>query len=308
MDDARDPRCVEPPSPSAVPREARCTVCGHTTTHRDPADCGRVRGNTERFWRSIFELWRCPSCGTIANTEPADLASLYEGYPLNRRRLDYFARGALANLLRRLVRAGLRREHTLLDYGCGNGVFLDLLRRRGYRHVSGYDPYVDGFRDPPPAGKQFDCVVANDLIEHCDDPPAVLAACLQRVRPGGLLYVGTADSTGIEMHDLEPHIMRLHQPFHRRILSEQALVEVCLRHDVVPVARYRRSYMDTWLPFVNYRFFDEFNRAHGHVLERNFAPQAGHVLLTHPRLVFFGLFGYLFPIALEPALILRRCG
>ncbi|MBK8576171.1 MAG: hypothetical protein IPN90_11030 [Elusimicrobia bacterium] len=72
------------------------------------------------------------------------------------------------------------------------------------------------------------------------------------------------------------------------------------------VARYRRSYLDTVVPFCNYRGFDEFSRALGHNLNAVIAHRSPWIFIKNPLLLFFAFFGYWFPSAEEPALILRR--
>ena len=133
-----------------------CVICGH---HADPADraaFGAVRGNTERFMNQQFTLWKCPTCQSIRSLQPVDYAQMYSDYPLNRRRLDVFAKGTLSNLLRRLVKNGLAKTDAVLDYGCGNGLFIDFLKARGYSHVTGYDPFVTHFSSLDPE-QRFDC-------------------------------------------------------------------------------------------------------------------------------------------------------
>lgn len=289
-----------------MPVSLTCVLCGHVARPPAPTDLGCARGNTARFKHLGFRLWKCPHCHTIHAIDPvADYAKLYRDYPPNRRRLDVFARGTLANLCGRLERAGgLDRGARILDYGCGNGLFLEFLRARGYRDVTGYDPYhPDHMRDP---GGDYDCVVANDVIEHVDDPRALLADCAARVRPGGLLYVGTADAGPVDMQDLEPQLMRLHQPFHRVILTEAGLHRLARETGFDWVAHWRRSYMDTLRPFANYRFLDAFNAALGHDMDRAMDPAAARVLLRRPDLLFWALFGYFLPCAYEPAVLLRK--
>lgn len=287
-------------------RELECVICGYRTVAADPADLGACRGNTERFASVLHHLWKCPRCASIHNIDPVDFADLYRDYPLNERQLDVFARGTLRNLLRRLERAGLSATASILDYGCGNGVFIEYLRQRGYTDVSGYDPYVPAFALPPQ--RLFDCVVANDVIEHVPDPRRTIAEFASLVRPGGLLYIGTADSEPVRMDELEPHLMRLHQPFHRVIVTEPSLHRLAAETGYAVVESWRRSYMDTLLPFANYRFLDEFSGALGHVLERSFHPSASRAMFRHPRLWFYAFFGYFSPSACEPAVLLRRPG
>jgi SAM-dependent methyltransferase len=286
-----------------------CPVCGYSADEQRIQDLGAVRGNTERFCQDIFRLWRCPECQTIISIDPVDFHDIYSDYPLNNRQLDIFARGTLRNLLRRLRRAGLKTTDSILDYGCGNGLFVDFLKQRGYRDTIGYDPYVPEYARLPSERAPFDVVVNNDTLEHCDDIHRMIRKCLELLKPGGLCYLGTADSEPVEMSNLEPHVMRLHQPFHRIILTEQSLHRVLAQFDVNVIGSYRRSYLDTLMPFANYRFLDEINKAVGHNLDRALdADTTSRVFLRTPRLWFFALFGYWFPSASEPAVVLRKRG
>lgn len=279
-----------------------CRVCGYETRRARPQDVGEAPGNTERFAPKTFRLWQCPACRTIRSLDPVDFAAVYADYPLKQRKLDFFARRTLGNLLRRLRSAGLKKTDRILDYGCGNGVFVAYLREKGYADVSGFDPYEARYAAEPPADATFDCVIVNDVIEHCDDPREILRKCGVLLRDGGLLYVGTSDAAGVAMDRLEPHLMRLHLPFHRTIMLEEKLHDLVLETGFLRARSWRRSYMDTLVPFANYRFLDEFNKALGHIIDRAFAAPDPLLFVKHPRLLFFGFFGYFLPSACEPAI------
>lgn len=282
-----------------------CAICGHHTENPGSNELGSCRGNTVRFRDQMFHLWKCPKCHSIHNVDPVDFADIYHDYPLNKRKLDIYARGTLKNLLKRLQSAGLSgKSASILDYGCGNGVFLQFLKEIGYHNIAGYDPFVDEYKDFP--NTLFDCVVANDVIEHVPDPRTTIKECASFVKPGGLLYLGTADSEPVNMNNLEPHIMRLHQPFHRIIITQESLHQLAKETGMELVNAYRRSYMDTLMPFSNYRFLDEFNRELGHTLDSALDPKSASIVPRKPMLLFYGLFGYFFPSAYEPAVLLRK--
>jgi SAM-dependent methyltransferase len=96
---------------------------------------------------------------------------------------------------------------TLLEIGAGSGLLVAEARRRGLDAV-GVEPsrslvdtaarngiqLVQGiFPHPTLAGRRFDYVLLVDVIEHVDDPHALLAACRDALAPGGLLMVVTPD-------------------------------------------------------------------------------------------------------------------
>jgi glycosyltransferase involved in cell wall biosynthesis len=93
------------------------------------------------------------------------------------------------------------RPKRILDLGCSDGRLGELLRQRGH-HVVGIDAEeLPGVRDrldgflaadldggiPPGAGRDFDVVLAADVLEHLRDPTALLESIRQLLVPGGLV-------------------------------------------------------------------------------------------------------------------------
>jgi len=75
----------------------------------------------------------------------------------------------LRETIERLARATTGEERpSLLDYGCGKGVFLREMRQSGqFRHVMGYDPAVDAFRQRP--AQVYDIVLCLDVLDQTED-------------------------------------------------------------------------------------------------------------------------------------------
>lgn len=92
----------------------------------------------------------------------------------------------------------------LLDIGCGDGSFLEVAATNGWR-ATGIDPaatprviapgaeIVAGVVDDLPEAQRFDVVTLWDVIEHLEDPMTVLAAAVQRLKPGGHLILETGN-------------------------------------------------------------------------------------------------------------------
>jgi SAM-dependent methyltransferase len=122
--------------------------------------------------------------------------------PIIRRHPWWQARARLTLAL--LEQQGIRPPATILDVGCGWGVTLDHLERRGYR-VTGLDIArralelldrpdrtlieADLTQPLPPDAGGFDAVLALDVIEHLDDDRAAVGQLARLVRPGGLVLV-----------------------------------------------------------------------------------------------------------------------
>jgi SAM-dependent methyltransferase len=111
--------------------------------------------------------------------------------------------------------AALERFHppgTLLDIGCGAGLFLAVARRRGWRPFGvddcaeattharerfGLDVQTGDFSDFAGNGRQFDAITMWDIIEHARQPVELLAAVRGCVAPGGVVGMSTPNQRSI---------------------------------------------------------------------------------------------------------------
>jgi SAM-dependent methyltransferase len=102
----------------------------------------------------------------------------------------------------------LRRS--LLEVGSAHGWFLDAAALRGYT-VQGIEPdalvgalasskghnvTIGFFPGALPSGTRYDVIALNDVFEHLPDPRVALAACRERLQPGGLLVLNLPNSRG----------------------------------------------------------------------------------------------------------------
>jgi 2-polyprenyl-3-methyl-5-hydroxy-6-metoxy-1,4-benzoquinol methylase len=258
-------------------------------------------GNTEKYLNVSFPLWKCPTCESIHSLRSVDFLEIYKDYPVNKTRpLDFFARTTLKNLLRRINLKNFTKESHILDFGCGNANLIHYLEKMGYQNTMGFDLYVENYQNWP--SKKFDLVIANDVIEHVEDPFGLFDQLISLTQPNGYIYVGTSDSKGVlSMQNLEDERVRLHQPFHRKIISQTSLLKIGAHKNLKLINSFERSYMDTLIPFCNYRFLDEFIAALGYNMDAAFRPDSAKIILQNPQLLYYAYFGYFCPSALEPA-------
>ncbi len=284
-------------------KACHCIICNYTPEHPSEKDFGTVRGNTTLFQKSAFRIWKCPKCLTIHALDPGDLKEIYSNYSLNKRKLDNYASRTYKNLLKRLIQSGIKKSDYILDYGCGNGVFIKFMKKNGYKNILGYDPYVSDYSTPPVMNCDFDWVIANDVIEHCQNPRKMIQETLSFLKQKGKLYVGTADSQNIEMNDIDKYITALHLPFHRVIINQATLLSLGVEFQLEPEHIYLRSYMDTLFPFSNYKFLDEYSKALGHNIDKALDPSNATIIFKKPQLLFYAFLGYFFSSSNEPAVI-----
>lgn len=131
---------------------------------------------------------------------------------MNPPRLE-FIRDNLSSLLAGSLPGKPLSSVHLLDVGCGAGILAEPLARMGAQvtgldasqaaiqvaqqrsqaeglKISYYQGTIESFTK-----EGFDAICALEIIEHVDHPGTFLKACLQRLRPGGALFLSTLDRT-----------------------------------------------------------------------------------------------------------------
>jgi SAM-dependent methyltransferase len=210
-------------SPS-IPTEAvpACPVCG-SSLHHDFAT------GYDYELRTCINEWRlvqCNGCGHVwLNPRPA-LSTLGIIYPSNYYAYNYaeinpLARRAKAFLDRRkmmkILRSCSAKPRTYLDVGCGDGRFLkalgdlgvpstglygleldkkvvDHLRGEGYANV--FCERVEDAKSLPRGG--VDLITMFHVIEHVNDPAAVVRRIHQWLSPGGIFALETPNCDSLD--------------------------------------------------------------------------------------------------------------
>jgi len=192
-----DPVRNPPPHPSICDRP--CPICGAPPPAPEPVG----PGDGPRGPRAIA----CPGCGVVFVSPVPPEAVEPERYgpdyylPWQGRQIR--ARG---RLWRRRVAALLARTTagTLLDVGCGDGLFMRVARDAGFA-VDGIEFSPEGARRAALAlgrpvaigdlavdrllGGPFATITLWHVLEHVAEPARLLSAVHQRLAPGGLIAV-----------------------------------------------------------------------------------------------------------------------
>ncbi len=156
----------------------------------------------ERFSR-IAEEWWDPN---------GKFAPLHRLNPL---RLGYIRDRAAGHWRRDPLSGSPLQDLSLLDIGCGGGLLCEPMTRLGAtvtgidaaerniatarRHAEGQGLAI-GYRETTAEalaaeGRQFDIVLALEIIEHVADIDLFLKSCGQLTKPGGLVFLSTLNRT-----------------------------------------------------------------------------------------------------------------
>lgn len=129
----------------------------------------------------------------------------------------------------------------LLDVGCGNGAFLERMRALGWT-VTGVDPDPSavqygqkrglrvfcGSVSDVPAGRNYDVITLNHVIEHVTDPVHLLQQCAELLGAGGRMILTTPNLLSLGHRWFKKYWRGLEIPRHLKIFSASALTE-CVR-------------------------------------------------------------------------------
>ena len=286
----------------------RCNICSKELS--GDVERASVRSNVRKFRDEQFGLWRCPECRSIHAADDVDLAHYYRSYPfhnLGEQTVDWMLRAMYRKQRARLLAAGLRPEHRVLDFGCGGGAFLQFLRDSGYPNVFGFDEYSDKYSDRSVLSQRYDIILTQDVLEHVAEPWTLLRQLDGLIKPGGAILIGTPNAEAIDLKQPEARVHALHQPYHRHIFSRTALHAI---GDTLPwtLERYYPSmYSNTLVPFVNSRFVNHYFKACDDTLDLVVEPiRATNPRLYAPDTLFWALFGGFFAPETDVMVVYRH--
>ena len=238
--------------------EPVCSVCGGPSRMRWVL--------TDRYWEQpgAWDLWSCRTCGhAFIHPIPPDLDRYY----------DHWYVGAGWDKVRELQSgAGMRFIHQLrlkrlrmyvdldirsevLDVGCGQGIFLEEVRRALGCAIAGSDTSDLGLEDMSPEPRRaidfrkgelaqvgfpddrYDMVVALHVLEHIPDAATFVQQAWSKVKPGGILAVEVPHFGSIVRRIWGRYWTALEVPYHVHQFTQESL---------------RRTLVDAGLPEPTY--------------------------------------------------------
>lgn len=133
-----------------------------------------------------------------------------------------------------------RYAPSLLDIGCGNGVFIHRMSLSGW-HVIGIDPDSNALKAANTLGvtvleggveifgdktELFDAITLSHSIEHVHDPVSLIRACYRLLKPNGIIWIDTPNINSLG-HAFFKHNWRgLEPPRHLVLFNFNSLEKV----------------------------------------------------------------------------------
>jgi SAM-dependent methyltransferase len=288
-----------------------CGVCDYTINDHNPPEVATFPCNLRRHADETFRVWRCPTCGTIHCLEKVDLDRYYKDYPLADAELTFPLRLCYRNTYQRLAKHGFSTAHSLLDYGCANGIVLQYLQERGFSNCYGYDPYgaADRFGNPDTLKQApFDYILLQDVLEHVEDADELLGKLDSLLAPGGHILIGVprADRIDLTQPDRCDYYNAIHVPCHLHIYTKEGLESLGTQQGWQIVKFYDRAFHDTrWLG-LNARTWNAYQRLGDGAIDTIFEPIDLKKAITSPDVLFNAALGYWLSFHTDMAIMFRK--
>ncbi|HEX4337598.1 MAG TPA: class I SAM-dependent methyltransferase [Polyangiaceae bacterium] len=224
--------------------EAHCALCGARTQEPEAFGYDFEYNTTSNPFRFV----RCAECRHVylsPRPAPSDLGVIYPAH--------YYTLAGTGSLVARLQRVwegkkvGVYRDalgsgpKRILDVGCGDGRFLEVLRDFGSKEwelvgvdfdpaavercrARGFTAHAKRVEDMEGENGTFDAVVMLQLIEHVEDPVVIARRVFSLLRPGGVFVVETPNLAGWDYHLFRKRWWgHYHFPRHWNLFSKESL-------------------------------------------------------------------------------------
>jgi len=196
----------------------RCCICGGKRF--TPVYRGKIRsGGVGSKFVDGYKVFECKKCSVnILDPFPKNLKDFFESTEY-RKQYDYtidnkiLAEKYAYEQNDRLQKVGTENiiDKVVADYGCGTGLFLDLIKTIAKKTIA-IEPMATFERIIKRNGHihykyaneveehNIDVAVTFELIEHLADPVAFLKAVRKNLRDNGILYISVPNNDEILMH------------------------------------------------------------------------------------------------------------
>ena len=141
----------------------------------------------------------------------------------------------------RLRDLGVKR---VLDFGCGFGEFLEMCRLFGLdahgvdrsharRSGAGVQVHPELADVPGP----FDAITMFEVLEHLDDPLAMLKSLKSRLNSGGVMIIEVPDTSGVNGITDRDSYQKIHPLDHINAFTPESLVGIMAQAGFSPIAK-----------------------------------------------------------------------
>ena len=218
--------------------------------------CGESGGRTiypearDPITLDSFRVVECSSCGTAYTAPQPRLLDKY--YPTRYRGYGWLVTRVLGTLYGIRVSRWARLKPTggsVLEVGCGPGLMLAALHRRGWRvlGIERNEAVAEAARrtlgieivatpvEALPADARFDLIIMFQVLEHIGEPVTLLRECAKRLATGGRLITNVPNFSSWQSRFAGPKWLHLDVPRHLVHFTPETISATLKRAGLKPV-------------------------------------------------------------------------
>lgn len=257
-----------------------CNICGspdYTVIARGP--------DFEYFTvEDEFKMVQCDSCGLVyLNPRPdtSELDTIYPPHYIPYRFDEHLS--AFVNKLRMFVQSSKARSlkkyvshnSTIWDVGCGGGFFLECLRAHGKDSwqlagvdisesatqsisAKGFKAIKGRFEELATEPESVDAIVLNQVIEHLDNPSAVIKKAYSVLKPQGCIFIETPSLEGWDARLFASRYWGgWHFPRHWTLFTKETLARLLSQHGFEVIKRNFLLSPNFWAQSIHHWLIDK---------------------------------------------------
>ncbi len=230
-----------------------------------------------------FYLRECKGCGLIYLSPRPDISELSTIYPSQYNPLHFhkiknpvvrWGRQIIQRKKIAAIKKILPKAANILDVGCGSGALLLLLRQYGSKdwqlfgndfnseslsnlHEMGITTFAGRFEQIDIKIK-FDLIILNQALEHMDHPSQVIKKSFEILSPGGLIFIETPSSEGIDAKLFKKRYWGgYHIPRHWTIFSKKSLSAAAKKQGFQDIQTSYLASPSFWIQSFHHYFLDK---------------------------------------------------
>lgn len=168
--------------------------------------------------RMHYRLVRCKNCGLIFSNpilENKKINKLYKQSSFSYDNESNYLKKTYRYYLEQVLNNSDKNKLRLLDIGCGNGFFLEEMKRAGIKLVSGIEPSKPAVEKAPKSIRKsikndilkpnifknnyFDIICCFHTLDHITNPNYFLKICFKLLKKGGVVLFIVHNTDGLSV-------------------------------------------------------------------------------------------------------------
>lgn len=195
-----------------------CILCGKSLFTEFVPFAGTTIQNKE----CSFDYARCKNCNSILRLSNID--ANYMMYPT----WGNVSKLSLNRLLRFFSSCKIGKNDSILDYGCGSGALVSKLKKKGFSHIKGYEPYNDKYSKTLDNREVFSLVYSLYVFEHLTNFKKFFVNLDRVTNSKSKIMILCPSATRFPALNTQCPLQRItiHAPYHAFIPSDDMVIKL----------------------------------------------------------------------------------